>query len=201
METIETSIERMQASNHSDQSLIAKVKTGDESAATAIYERYAKRILSFVNSQMADQMHAEVQPEDIVQSVFKSIFRGVSSGGYNAPEGGTLWQLMAVVAVHKVRRNASKRHAQVRDSRRTQSIESIEDFEVSDRSTQKEFELAIREATESLKPSEQAVVMLRVQGCSVEEISEKLDRSRRSVERLLQSAREKLAKLLSEDSF
>ena len=189
----------MTANQSSDKSLIALVKTGDEEAATAIYERYAKRIHGLVSSQMSERLSAQVQPEDIVQSVFKSIFRGVSSGGYDAPKGGELWQLIAVVAIHKVRKNASRGNALRRDSRRTQAIEPTDNLDFFDRSTPEQFEVAIREATESLKPAEQSVVIYRVQGHSVEEISEKLDRSRRGIERLLQSAREKLAKLLSED--
>lgn len=187
----------MTANQSSDKSLIALVKTGDEEAATAIYERYAKRIHGLVSSQMSERLSAQVQPEDIVQSVFKSIFRGVSSGGYDVPKGGELWQLIAVVAIHKVRKNASRGNALRRDSRRTQSIEPSDDLDFFDRSTPEQFEVAIREATESLKPAERSVVIYRVQGYSVEEISEKLDRSRRGIERLLQSAREKLAKLLS----
>ena len=186
----------MNFSNLSDNSLIARVKTGDEDAATVIYMRYADRIFGLVSSQMSARLSSQIQPEDIVQSVFKSIFRGVSSGSYEAPEGGELWQLIAVVAIHKVRKKASLGNAQCRDSRRTHSFDPITDFDVSSRPSSEEFELAIREATESLKPAEQSVVMHRVQGHSVEEISERLDRSRRSVERLVQSARGKLAKLL-----
>ncbi len=68
----------------SDHSLIARIQAGEEEAATEIYNRYAKRILGLVSHQMADRLHLEIQPEDIVQSVFKSIFRGVTSGGYDA---------------------------------------------------------------------------------------------------------------------
>ncbi len=98
---------------------------------------------------------------------------------------------MAVVAIHKVRRSASKRTVQKRDFRRTQSLNSLESFDVQDRTTPEDFEIAIREAIEHLLPAEKSAVLLRVQGHSVEEISEKLDRSRRSVERLLQSSGKK----------
>lgn len=183
----------------SDRSLVARIQSGDEDAAALIYERYAKRIHGLVNKQMTDMLHAQTQPEDIVQSVFKSIFRGVASGGYSAPEGGTLWQLMAVVAIHKTRRNASKRQVQKRDARRTQSLEAMEAFDVESDISPEGFESALREAVEHLKTSEQQVVMLRVEGFKVEEISEKLELSRRSVERLLQNAREKLSLMLDLD--
>jgi RNA polymerase sigma-70 factor, ECF subfamily len=186
-----------------DQSLVVKVRAGNEEAATEIYERYSDRILGLVKSKMADGLMAQVEPEDIVQSVFKSIFRGVTAGGYDAPEGGTLWQLMAVVAVHKVRRNASIRHAQKRDSRRTEALDAMDCFDPASPINAEEFELAIRESIECLKPTEKEVVLMRVQGFTVEEISDQSGRSRRSIERILHSIRGKLSEQLdipTEDS-
>ncbi len=185
----------------SDQSLIARLRTGDEQAANEFYDRYVRRVYGLVQQQMADHLRAMVQPEDIVQSVFKSIFRGLSSGDYNAPQSGSLWHLVAIVAVHKVRSNARRRLASKRDERRSQSIDELQNFEAASRLTAGEFELAIREAIEGLRPIEREVVMLRVQAYSVEEISNKLQRSRRGVERNLQSAREKLIQILDDGEF
>ncbi len=182
----------------SDQSLVMRLRSGDDQAATEVYERYAKRVFGLVHKQMADRLKAMVQPEDIVQSVFKSVFRGINSGAYDAPEGGTLWQLMAIVAVHKVRRNARLRSAGKRDSRRTQSLDALEEFDAVDSYTPEEFESAIRESIEGLKEPEQEVVMLRVQGFSVEEIAGRLQRSRRSIERNLHAIREKMLNALDE---
>ncbi|MCU0714650.1 MAG: RNA polymerase sigma factor [Pirellula sp.] len=189
----------MSSPNSSDQSLILEVRSGSQQAAAALYERYAPRILGLVSSQMNDALRAQVEPQDIVQSIFKSLFRGVSAGKYDAPEGGTLWQLMAVVAIHKVRRNGAKRHALKRDSRRTHSIDALEGEDFVGKASPEEFEAALFETTECLKPAEKSVVLLRVQGFTVEEISQRTERSHRSVERLLQSARERLAKVLSDD--
>jgi RNA polymerase sigma-70 factor, ECF subfamily len=183
----------------SDQSLIVRLRSGDESAASEVYNRYSKRVFGLVHQQMADRLRAQVQPEDIVQSVFKSVFRGINTGNYDAPPGGTLWQLMAIVAVHKVRRNARLRSAQRRDARRTQSLNAMENFDTADDCTSDEFEAAIREAIENLKESEQDVVLLRVQGYSVEEIASKLERSRRSIERTLHNIRKKMLSSIDEE--
>jgi RNA polymerase sigma-70 factor (ECF subfamily) len=185
----------------SDQSLVMRLRGGDEQAATEFYDRYVKRVYGLVHQQMAEHLRAVVQPEDIVQSVFKSIFRGLTSGDYNAPHGGSLWHLIAIVAVHKVRRNARRRMADKRDERRSQSIDSLQNFEAASGVTAEEFELAIRESVEGLKPIEQEVVMLRVQGYSVEEISNKLQRSRRGIERNLHAVREKFIQILEDDEL
>jgi RNA polymerase sigma-70 factor (ECF subfamily) len=188
----------MTESNSSDGSLVARLRSGEDQAATEFYERYVKRVFGLVHQQMADHLRASIQPEDIVQSVFKSVFRGLTNGDYNAPQSGSLWHLVAIVAVHKVRRNARRRMAGKRDDRRTQSLNALENPDVASGSTTEEFEVAIREAIEGLKPLEQEVVMLRVQGYSVEEISDKLQRSRRGIERSLHTIREKLIQSLDD---
>ena len=182
----------------SDQSLITRLRRGDDQAASEFYDRYVKRVFGLVHQQMADRLHAVVQPEDIVQSVFKSIFRGLTTGDFDVPESGTLWQLIAIVAVHKVRRNARRRLADKRDARKTQSLAELEGFEAESGGTPEEFELAIREAIEGLKPFEQEVVMLRVQGFTVEDISNELNRSRRGIERALHKIRESLIQTLDD---
>jgi RNA polymerase sigma-70 factor (ECF subfamily) len=145
---------------------------------------------------MADPLRAQVEPEDIVQSVFKSIFRGMNAGVYEAPAGGSLWHLIAVIAVHKVRKNASRRLAEKRDARKTQSLDDFDGDLDTEQLSPEAMECAIREAVEGLKESEQEIVMLRVQGYSVEEIAQRVNKSRRTTERLLQSARESLGAML-----
>ena len=180
----------------SDQSLVQRIREGDDDAATLLYERYAGRVMGFVQTQASEHLKQQVEPEDLVQSIFKSVFRGMESRGYDAPEGGTLWQLIAVVAIHKVRKNATRRKAAKRDVRRTQPLDSIDDVADNETEATQDMEFAIREAIASLSDQEQAVVNLRLQGYSIEEIAEKLERSQRTVERRLQQAREALSEML-----
>lgn len=179
-----------------DKSLVFRLRSGDEDAAAELYHRYASRVFGLVRSQMADYLKAQVEPEDIVQSVFRSVFRGVESAGYDAPAGGTLWQLIAVLAVNKVRRNARRRVAAKRNLLRTESLEELESHEPSFASPQI-LECAVREAIAELTLQEQEVVLLRIQSYTVEEISTRIGKSRRTTERLLQSAKEELAKMLA----
>lgn len=181
-----------------DKSLILRLRDGDDQAASEFYDRYVRRVFGLVQNQMAEHLRAYVQPEDIVQSVFKSIFRGITSGDYDAPAGGSLWQLVAIVAVHKVRRNARRRKAEKRDERRNQPLEVDDVAESTSSASPEEFVMAIRESIDGLRPIEQDVAMLRVQGFSVEEISSKLSRSRRSIERSLHTIRQKLIQILDD---
>ncbi len=177
----------------SDQSLVELIRNGDDDAATTLYERYSERVKWFVKSRASERLKRQVDPEDIVQSIFKSVFKGMESRGYDAPEGGTLWHLIAVVAIHKVRRNASCRNAAMRDSRRTESLGSYEADLSSETGSTQEMEFAVREAIESLSPQEQSVVNLRLQNYSVAEIANQIGCSPRTVERRLQQVRAALS--------
>ncbi len=92
---------------------------------------------------MADLLRAQTEPEDIVQSVFKSVFRGMNTGNYDAPQGGTLWHLMAVIAVHKVRRNARRGTYALRDIRRLSHVEDLDSAMASESHTLAEMESAM----------------------------------------------------------
>ena len=181
-----------------DRSLVVMVRDGDEDAAGILYQRYAKRVLGLVRSRFGEKLWASTEPEDIVQSVFRSVFQGVQSGNYDAPPGTTLWNLLAVIAVNKLASKYEYYSAKRRDVDRNEPLESGSDklSLAIDQASVEFFEVSIRETIELLNSREQEVLSLRVQGHSVAEISEMVDRSRRGVERSLQQIRERLANLL-----
>ncbi len=181
--------------SHTDRSLLVLVRGGDEDAATTLYERYARRVFGLVEAKLGDRLRANTEPEDVVQSVFKSMFRGVQSGHYDAPPGTTLWNLLAVIAVHKLHRKATHNAAKRRDTRRNISIESVDEL-LAHPDSLEFFQVTMRETLELLRPLDREILSLRVQRFSVDEISEKTGRSRRTVERSLQRSRERLSSLL-----
>ena len=182
-----------------DRSLLVLVRSGDEDAAKALYERYARRVFGLVESKLGDRLRAITETEDVVQSVFKSMFRGVQSGNYDAPPGATLWNLLAVIAVHKLRRRANHASAQRRDANRNVSLESMIEGLSSDQSSIEFLEICVRETLEVLRQVDREILSLRIQGNTVDEISEAIGRSRRTIERSLQKSRERLASLLLDE--
>ncbi len=186
--------------SYSDRSLVARVRDGDELAATALYERYAHRVFELVDSKLGAQLRATTEPEDIVQSVFKSMFRGVQAGHYMAPPGSTLWNLLAVIAVNKLRRKATYQAAQRRDSQRSEVLETEDNALAVDESAADFLALCVRETVGLLRPLDREVLSMRIQGHSIDEISNAIGRSLRTVERSLQRCREQLAELLLDDN-
>src|SRR5262245_43754448 len=91
------------ANELTDRSLLRRIQQGQSDASTELYLRYAKRLMEVAASQTSADLAKRVEPEDIVQSVFRTFFRRVTLGQYTVPEGEELWKLLLVIALNKVR--------------------------------------------------------------------------------------------------
>ena len=110
----------------SDRSLIRRFRGGQPDAATAPYLRYAERLQALATSQSSPELARRVDPEDIVQSVFRTFFRRASLGHYSVPDGEEIWKLLLVIALNKVRAAGAFHRAAKRDVRRTAGGEAFD---------------------------------------------------------------------------
>ena len=144
-------------------------------------------------------MAGRLAPQDIVQSVFRSFFRRAGAGTYDAPEGGELWGLLLIMALHKVRGQGAYHRAPKRDVGRTSGDSVSNQAEHSNEQAFTELRLCINEILTSHTPTERAIIELRIDGFQVADIAARTKRSKRSVERVLQQFR-KLLKSEVDDS-
>jgi RNA polymerase sigma-70 factor (ECF subfamily) len=189
-------------SRPSDRTLLRQFQHGEAGAATLLYMRYAARITSLAGTQQGANLASRFDPDDIVQSIFRTFFRRAAEGQYDVPEGEDLWKLFLVIALHKVRDACSFHRAAKRDVRVTRSIEAS-DCTCATRTSQDETGLAelkmvVDELLGGLPATQRVIVELRIDGCQVEEIARKTGRSRRTVERGLQEFRAQLGAVLRE---
>ncbi len=185
----------------SDRSLLQGIRHGDQDAASVLYHRYAHRLRALVQAKRSLDLASRVDHEDIVQSVFKSFFRGVSRGSYDVPAGEELWHLFMVITLNKVRAKGVFHRAAKRDVRLTVGDDGLDGSSgglKSDHDAYLLLRLAVEEALDRLPPQHKHVTQLRMEGDDVAEIARKTGRSKRSVERILQECREKLSHLLGE---
>jgi RNA polymerase sigma-70 factor (ECF subfamily) len=187
----------------SDRSLLRRVQGGQPDASTQLYLRYAERLHALVVSQSSRDLARRVDAEDIVQSVFRTFFRRAALGDYNVPDGEEIWKLLLVVALNKVRAAGAYHRAAKRDVRQTVGGEAFDRALESER-TQDEgaltvLRMVIDELLEGIPAANRQMIELRIEGYEVAEITEKVRRSKRTVERVLQGFRTRLEALIHED--
>ncbi len=186
----------------SDASLVRGIGEGNETAADRLYRRYAARLRALAQSKLPSDVSPRIDPDDVVQSVFRRFFDAARRGTYAAPTGEDLWNLLLVIALNRLRSLKARHRAAKRDSRRTPQPErDPEGFDGLAARYQPAaiLRLVVEDALGRLPAGYQDVIELRVEGYEVAEIAHQTGRSKRTVERILQESRRLLHDLLSED--
>jgi len=177
-----------------DGSLLRRLADGQPTAADALFRRYADRIRALARAKLPTHLTPRADPEDVVQSVFRVFFESARKGLYQVPDGHTLWHLLGVVTVNKVRALHARHGAARRDARLTVAW-GPDALEPADAGADL-LEVAVRDVLEHLPAMERAAVELRLEGYEVAEIAGRVGRSKRAVERSLQKARGRLTNLI-----
>lgn len=180
----------------SDTELLSQLQNGDDQAATALYRRYAERLLRLAEVHTGVGLTRCVEAEDVVQSVFRTFFRRAVSGHYSLPAGDELWKLFLVISLNKIRKKSDYHRAAKRDVQRTQTIG---DSQLSgDDEASNILQITIDELISELPEAHRGVIRDRIQGFEVADMAERNQLSRRTVERILQSFRQRMRKELEE---
>ncbi len=182
-----------------DGELLSRCRAGQEDAATALYLRYAHRLQSLAEKQTDKKMAVRVDPEGIVQSVFRTFFRRVTDGQYQVSDGEDLWNLLLVISLNKLRTRATKHRAAKRDVGKTVPLDGSDQARTGhDDEALMILRMTVDEIVGSLPEVERDVVRLRIEGHEVNEIATRTQRAKRSVERILQNFRKKLKDSIEE---
>ena len=181
------------------------LEAGDEEAAAEVFRRYAHRLIGLARGRLDAQIRRKVDPEDVVQSVMKSFFRRHADEQFELKSWDSLWSLLVVMTVRKCGRNVELLRAARRDVRKethetADAAASSWRWEaMSDEPTASEA-VALTDTLEQLMASlserEQQILTLRLQGYDVPEIAERVQRSERTVQRLLKGIKERLERML-----
>ena len=182
----------------SDHSLLRRFRQGNPDAPSELYLRYASRLLALAEKQTKGDLARRVDPEDIVQSVFRTFFRRAAQGHYDVPLGEELWKLLLVIALNKVRAAGAFHRAARRDIRTTRGAEALEGAEGRGRDEQALtiLKVVVDELMAELPESYRKIIEMRIEGHEIAEITAAVGRSKRSVERVLQQFRDRLGRLI-----
>lgn len=183
-----------------DHCLLHRFREGEQDAATQLYLRYSARLQSWARRQTSMALVSRFDGEDVVQSVFRTLFRRVADGLYDVPPGEELWQLLLVIALNKIRRLANFHRAGKRSVDKTFGSDVLESGDYSNQSDDETslriLQFVLDDLLSTLPEVHRQIVRLRIEGNKTDEIAEQSGRSSRTVERVLMGFRQKLSGLL-----
>ncbi len=176
--------------------LVELCRAGDQEAARQIFERYASRLVALARRQISQRMASRVDPEDVVQSVFRSFFGRVKAGKFRFEEQNDLGKLLVGITVHKTLRKIQFHKAGKRDRRLEvfQGEGSLEGIEgLLDGEPTPEAVVAFLDQLEhflsQLRPQERQILEMRLEGYSNGEIAKKLGIYDRKIRRVIERIR------------
>lgn len=195
------------AANDSFADLMARLESGEDDAARQVFVRYTQRLVGLARKHLGGRLAVKVDPEDVVQSAYKSFFLRQRDGDFEIGSWDGLWGLLTVITLRKCADRAAYYHTEKRQLNReasdpTDSSPAAWQLAV-DRDPSPEEVVALSEAVEELfrtteDADERAILELSLQGFTATEVSEKLGRAERSVRRLRERIRKRLEREYSE---
>ncbi|SMP76519.1 RNA polymerase sigma-70 factor, ECF subfamily [Neorhodopirellula lusitana] len=180
--------------------LIDQCRQGDQVASQELFDRYVSRLIAMVHRRMSSRLNRRVDAEDIVQSAFRSFFAGVDRDQFQFEQSGDLWRLLVVISLNKLRRRVAYHRAAKRGMDNEQSVMMSNDqsrqafcFEAAATEPLPEAALMVMDEFDQLTADLDSVqiemIKLRMHGYEMTEIAEQVDRSERTVRRVLEKVR------------
>lgn len=176
------------SSDPSDRGLLSLFRAGNEEAARALFDRYVERLVALARRRLSQRLAGRVDPEDIVQSVFRTFFGRIKEGQFEIEDQNDLCKLLMRITVHKTLRQvafhqAAKRDAGQESAQGEYSHERL--MSLLDHEPTPDAAVAFLDQLEhflqQLRDGDREILELRLQGYSSEEIARKLDRPDRPV--------------------
>ena len=181
--------------------LLARWRNGDQQAAAELFCRYADRLIALARSRLSAKLAHRIDPEDVVQSAYRSFFAQTRADRYDLQRGGDLWQLLVTITLHKLQHHVRRLHTGKRAVDREQNFGSedsllgIQMQALGNEPTPLEaVALAdlLQQVLQGIEPRERRMLELRLQGYNLEEIAAETQRSRRTVRRVLDEVKQRL---------
>jgi RNA polymerase sigma-70 factor (ECF subfamily) len=89
------------AADQSFVELMTRVRAGDQDATTQVFQRFAHRLLALARSRLDGLTRQKIDPDDVLQSVFRSFFTRLADDQWDLENWDNLWGLLAQITVRK----------------------------------------------------------------------------------------------------
>ncbi len=165
-----------------------------------VLERFSRRLIGLARGHLDARLQHKVDPEDVVQSAYKSLLLRYGEGALAAEGWEGLWGLLTMITVRKCADRARFHKAERRDLRREAQPAAADDappwLAALGREPTPDQAVVLAETVEGLlgrlDADERSIIELSLQGFSTQEISQQTGRAERSVRRLRERVRKYL---------
>jgi RNA polymerase sigma-70 factor, ECF subfamily len=179
-----------------ERALLELLRAGDEAAAQQIFNAYVRGLLHLARSHLSQRMARRVDPEDIVQSVFRTFFSRAREGRFTVEAQDDLGKILVGITVRKALRHVALHTAAKRDCAKEESTDAeematlaaIQDVQPTPAAAVA-FLDQLEHLFNRLRPRDRKVLEMRLHGYSTLEIAGELGTSDRHVRRTLEHIR------------
>jgi RNA polymerase sigma-70 factor (ECF subfamily) len=185
---------------------LAKLHGNNDAAAQELFGRFTHQLVAYALRHIEAGLRHKVDPEDVVQSAYKSFFFRYGAGNLELVNWNSLWGLLTLITIRKCAERAAYHHAERRDAAREASVPGGDDSapwrEPFGREPTPLEAAMLTETVEQLlaglDEEERPVLELSLQGYTTREISERLGRAERTVRLLREGVRHRLERMQRE---
>jgi RNA polymerase sigma-70 factor (ECF subfamily) len=182
---------------------LARMHSRDDAAAQELFVRFAHQLIALAHRHIGAGLRHKVDPEDVVQSAYKSFFVRYGAGNLDVVNWNSLWGLLTLITVRKCAERAAYHRAECRNAAREVSLPRGDTATPWQDPLGREptpFEAAVLNETveqllAGLDEEERPVLELSLLGHTTREISERLGRAERTVRLLREGVRHRLERL------
>jgi RNA polymerase sigma-70 factor (ECF subfamily) len=186
--------------------LAERLHRGEGGAAREVFDQFSGRLLQLARRNIEKKLAHRIEPEDVVQSAFKSFFVRSREGKIRVESRGSLWGLLTLITLRKCADRVEHLRAGRRDIGREVSAFADRDLpwqQALDREPLPQEAVILAETVEQLfgavGADEGEVLTLCLQGYSSAEIGLQLGLALRSVQRLRERIRQRLERMQLEN--
>ncbi len=189
--------------------LMARLRAGDQAAAREVFQRFVGKLIRLARGQFDSVLRRKVDPEDVVQSAYKSFFLRYDAGKLEVRDWGNLWGLLTMITLRKCLDRVEYHRAECRDVQREAAAqpgaaETAPWWEAVAREPTPDEAAILVETVEQLlcdlDAEERPILEMSLQGYTTQEITEELGLAERSVRRLRERIRKRLERLQLTDA-
>jgi len=174
-----------------------RLRARDDDAARELFGRFTRQLIALARRQFGPAFRHKVDPEDVVQSAYKSFFGRYGEGNLEVGTWDGLWGLLTVITVRKCCDRVTYHRAERRDVEREVTGEpDIPLQEAFGREPTPHEAVVLSETVDQLlaglDEDERPILELSLQGFTTQEISDRLGQPERTVRRLRERIRKRL---------